>query len=387
MLDALYASVPGLRRALEEHPFISDRVLLWDTALRRLLKANAPSGGAGLPGGIGDEIATIVEALGLKDRFIPEIGSTGCAGIWIGAQKEAPDIVIPAHMDRPTFKVKRVQDGTLYPICAIRFPANAYHVKAKAMRFDDGWLNVAALGTMMYNKQPSAETLVFQVETGELRWYDLITMDVEPSLQSDVITGTGLDNCLGVVTALGAAAALREIEGALAARNRRVLFVFTDLEEGNPEAFFGHGAARLTYAMPPPTYGVIICDAQSASPDSTPVLGEGASHGSVSAWGRGSTVPPHYLALAVELSAALNGIRPRTVQMNTDYLSRSDDLALNRWTKVLGMIGAPMLAAHTGHESAWLPDIQSAIWWLTHFTMASLGLSPELNRAFALGHP
>jgi len=114
-------------------------------------------------------------------------------------------------------------------------------------------------------------------------------------------------------------------------------------------------------------------------------LGDGASHGNISAWSRGSVVPPNYLTLAIDLSTELNQQRSHTVQMNTGYLSRSDDMPLGRWTQILGMIGAPMTDAHTGHERASLSDLPSAMWWLSHFTLVTLALNTELVQTYALG--
>jgi hypothetical protein len=102
-------------------------------------------------------------------------------------------------------------------------------------------------------------------------------------------------------------------------------------------------------------------------------MGGGASHGSVSAWGRGSFVPPDYLRLALDRAEQVNALRPGTVQFNTGYMSRSDDLPAFRWTKVLGMIGAPMTGAHTAEESARLDDVRATACWLAHYVAAVLG--------------
>jgi putative aminopeptidase FrvX len=271
----------------------------------------------------------------------------------------------------------------LYPICADRFPEGLYRVGAKALRFADGVLMVGARGTLISDKEAGRDSLRFETGSGTLAWYDTLTLDVEPTLTDGMVQGTGLDNCLGVLTMLAAAAALRSIEPALVEQNRRCLFVFSDQEEGIPEAYFGHGAARLTHAIPPPTFGCILADAHTVGANSNIVFGQGASHGNISAWSRGSVVPPNYLALALDLAEGINQIRPQTVQLNTGYLSRSDDMALGRWTQILGMIGAPMSDAHTGYERAHLADGQSAIWWLAHFTLATLALEPGLARRYA----
>ncbi len=383
MLQSIQPVIPGLNEALQTSPIVNDSGLIWDY-LRRLLLAHAPSGGCNLPGAIQDEITAMAQALGLADRYIPRIGSTGNAGIWLGADKPQADVIVVSHMDRPSFRVGPAADGSLYPICAFRFPAGAYRVPAKAVHFEGGRLTVGARGTLIAENSDGQQTLRMEVEEGALHWYDTVLMDVEPTLTNGVIQGTGLDNCLGVVTMLGAAAVLRNVENVLREHNRRCLFVFTDQEEGIPEAFFGHGAARLTYAVPPPAFGCIIADAHTVTPGGPLIFGNGASHGNISAWSRGSVVPPNYLALALDLSAELNMQRSHTVQMNTGYLSRSDDMVLGRWTQILGMIGAPMTDAHTGHERASLSDIPSTMWWLSHFTAAALALNPELVQYYAL---
>jgi hypothetical protein len=392
LLTDLQSALPGLRDALDAHPYLNHQPTLWE-ALQRLLLAHGPSGGAWLPGAIVDDIEQLAASLGLRERFIRQIGATGNAGVWLGADKPINDVIVISHMDRPSFKVRG--DGTLYPVCANRFPDGRYTVGAKALRFMDGRLGVSARGTLVSERSAGRDLLRFEAEAGQATtqvswqdtlWQDTLTMDVPPTLVEGVIRGTGLDNCLGVLTMLGAAAALASAEGAIRAKGKRVLFVFTDLEEGLPEAYFGHGAARLAYAVPPPTYGCLIADAHTAGADG-PALGGGASHGHISAWGRGSFVAPNYLALAVGLAAQANTQRPGTVQLNTGYLSRSDDMALGRWTQILGMIGAPMIDAHTGHESGRLADVPPAIWWLAHFTGAVLGMSEAISTLYLPTRP
>ena len=382
MLADLQRTLPGLLDALHTHVYLNDADRLWRD-LRRLLVANAPSGGSWLRGAIIDDIYEIAASLGLGEKFIRQIGATGNAGIALGADKEVYDVIVISHMDRPSFKVRA--DGSLYPICAIRFSEPTYRVSAKAMRYQDGHIVVSATGTLVYERADGKETFRFEAKTGELAWYDTVTMEVEPTLRDGVIVGTGLDNCLGVLTVLGAAAALKGAEQDLIIKDKRVLFVLSDLEEGIPDAYFGHGAARLAYAVPPPTYGCLVADAHTALIDG-PALGKGVSHGSVSAWSRGSFTAPNYLALGIDLAVEANAQRPDTIQINTGYLSRSDDMAIGRWTQILGMIGAPMINAHTGQESAHLADLPHAVWWLAHFTAAVLGVSDEISSKYLPPH-
>jgi hypothetical protein len=374
MLSDLQDAVPGLVDALNTHVYFTDANRLWQD-MHRLLVAHAPSGGAWLRGAIIDDIADIGASLGLQDRFIRHIGATGNTGFWLGAEKDVYDVIVVSHMDRPSFKLKG--DGSLYAVCANRFPDGTYTVPAKALRYENGQIGISAKGTLTSVRENGKEDLKLDVTSGEIAWWDTITMDVEPTLVDGVITGTGLDNSLGVLTVLGTVAALKAAEAALIAKNRRVLFVLSDLEEGIPEMYFGHGAARLAYAVPPPTYGCVVADAHTVTPDG-PRAGKGVAHGSVSSWSKGSFVAPNYLALGVELAAEANAQQPGTIQMNTGYLSRSDDMVLGRWTQVLGMIGAAMSDAHTGYESAQIADLPRAVWWLSHFTAAVLGMSDEI---------
>jgi putative aminopeptidase FrvX len=383
LLDTLQQSLSAIPNTLQSHPVVNSSDQLWDY-LRRLLLAHAPSGGSCLPGAIADEIARIADDLGLARRFEHNLLRTGNSAISLGAQKPTADVIVVTHMDRPTFRVRSLEKETLYPICANRFPDGVYRTGAKSLRFEKGQLRVGARGSLISERSNGQETLRFEGQDGELAWHDFITMDVDPQLEGDAITATGLDNCLGTLTVLLTAAVLKEVGETFIEQERRCLFVFTDLEEGPPEAFFGHGAARLTHALPPPTYGCIVADAETAGPGFMPVPGQGTSHGFASSNGKGSVVPPHYQALAVQLAEDMNAARSGTVQLNYGYISRSDDMALGRWTRILALSGPPMQNAHTGHESANLSDIQDGIWWLSHFIPVVLNIVPEFVSQFAL---
>jgi putative aminopeptidase FrvX len=350
-------------------------------ALAQLLRAHAPSGGAGLRGAIGPLIGQLAAELGLGDGWTPRLGATGNAALWLGPSRTRADLVIAAHMDRPSFRVRDAQRGALYPICANRFPDGLYTAQAKALRFraEEG-LIVAARGTLASQRGPQGDSLILESHEGRLAWHDLVTLEAEPRLdEGGVVRGTGLDNSLGVLAALLAAARLRALP---AWDDLSVLFVFTDQEEGDPQAFFGHGAARLAYALPPPRLGTIILDAHGILADSPIIGGQGASHGTISAWGRGSIVPPQAIALALDLAQVVNAWRPATVQFNTGYMSRSDDLALGRWSQILALIGPPMRDAHTAHESAHLADVESASLWLVCFCAALL--NPDLAARYEM---
>lgn len=353
--------------------------------LVRLLTARAPSGGCLLPGAIGGVVAALADELGLKENFIPEIGSSGNSGIAIGAATDAVDILITAHIDRPSFRVRDVrpgEGGVLYPICADRFPEGEYRARALAMRWEPGsGLIVGARGTFVAHKGAGGDSYHFINHEGQLAHYDVVTLDATPELVDGVITGTGLDNCLGALSALYAARILKTAEGTLSAAGRRIVLAFTDLEEGVPTAFFGHGAARLMGALPQPRIGAIVCDAQAVNAGINE-MGLGASHGTASAWGRGAYAPPNFHRLAVDLGASLNQRYPSSVQINHGYQSRSDDLGLSRWTRVLGMAGPPMINAHTAEETAHLIDVPRTGVWLAAFTLACVGVESEVRQQY-----
>jgi putative aminopeptidase FrvX len=382
-IEILNQALPAVADSLKQQPAVNEITPLWEM-LKRLLAAHAPSSGANLLGGIGDDIAVLADGLGLRDRFISHLGSTGNAAIWLGSDKAAADLVVVAHMDRPSFRVKDVAQGELYPICANRFPAGEYRIAAKAVRFERGRLVVRAEGMLISRKKDDAETLHFEAKRGQLAWQDTVLMDVHPMLDGEQVIGSGLDNSAGVLVLLLTAAVLRSIETVMRERERRCLFVFTDQEEGLPTGVFGHGAARLTHALPPPTYGCVIMDVHDTGPGLVPQMGGGAAHSAVSKWGYGSIVPPNYFALAVDLADAINKTRPGTVQLNTGYHSRSDDMILGQWTRILGLAGPPISQPHTGQETIRLGDVQDAVWWLAYLLPTVLNLVPDLTPRYAL---
>ena len=106
--------------------------------LTRLLNAPAPNSGAPLPGAVGEVIGEIAAELGLALSADPRIRATGNLAIEIGAQSDQADLLITAHMDRPSFRVLDLADGTLYPLCAIRVPGDGYSCAAIAVRYEAG---------------------------------------------------------------------------------------------------------------------------------------------------------------------------------------------------------------------------------------------------------
>ncbi len=133
----------------------------------------------------------LADSLGLRDRVTPHLGSTGNTAIWLGADKPTADLVVTAHMDRASFRVSSLNEGTLYPLCANRFPPGDYRVPAKAVRFDRGRLVVSAEGMIISHKQDGTETLKFEVKAGKLAWHDTILIDIHPARDGNRWSGLG----------------------------------------------------------------------------------------------------------------------------------------------------------------------------------------------------
>lgn len=110
MLEALDRAAPALHHALASHAYLTDTKAIWE-GLSSLLAAHAPSGAINFPGAILDQTKAIIHTLGLDDRYIGEIGATGNTAIWLGEEKETADIIILAHLDRPTYKVRSAAEG------------------------------------------------------------------------------------------------------------------------------------------------------------------------------------------------------------------------------------------------------------------------------------
>lgn len=362
-------------------PFSSSDSALTETLIR-LLDANAPRAGCALPGAIGELIGALAVENGLEAYFTPNFANTGNAVIIIGASKPQPDVLIAAHMDRPSFRVKDHKTGEIYPVCALRLPEDGYRCAAKALRFDATVGAIVAASRGIFRAEGGK--LRYEIgESGELQLLDTIVMDAVPHVEREIITGTGLDNCLGVMSAFGAAVAFAQEQDRLIAANKQIMIAFTDEEEGIPEVFFGHGAARLSTVVRP-IAGAIICDAQTVMSETNIEIGQGAAHGVISGGGKGALVAPNFAALAAQLISVGKQFPYGSAQLNTGYLSRSDDMGMSRWTRILGMIGVPMRDPHTAHESASIRDVVLTIEWLTVFTLAVSGVIPEINQAYRL---
>ncbi len=338
--------------------------------LSRLLAAPAPANSCLLPGTVGDIIRDLAAELNLP---CAPIGSTGNLGIELGDPAAPLDLLITAHMDRPCFRVLNLPEATLYPLCAIRVPTSEsnpiYGCDGIALRYIDDRVAIAARGKLRFTEDGTDHRISFHADSGNLQWGDTIMMRATPKVSDGLIIGTGLDNAIGVLLALLTAHTLKQYaRGGLA--GRKIIFAFTDQEEGPPIGLFGQGAARLAQSLPPPRLGFINIDGHNNNDATSHVLGVGASHAFVSGAGRGSVVPMDYQALAESLAETVNQARPGTVRLNHSYVSRSDDMLLAVWSRPLGLTGVIVANAHTTEETAALSDIVSAAHWIPAFISA-----------------
>jgi putative aminopeptidase FrvX len=343
--------------------------------LSALASAHAPANGCQLPGAIGDTIRTLANQFGLRLSTDERLLASGNIGLEIGASKPDIDLVITAHMDRPSFRVLSVAEKTLYPICAIRIDGSEYRTGAKAVHFVDGQVRQTAVGQIVIRATQGDYHITFEASSGELHAGDTVLMDVVPQRRGDDMIATGLDNTSGVALALLTSRLLQSLSADLTRRGRRLLIVLTDQEEGPPIGLFGQGAARLSHVIAPPLLGFMNLDAHNVDQAAGIIPGAGVSHGFVSGRGRGAVVPLHYQATAEQLAQQVNRDRPATVCMNYGYISRSDDMLLTLWSRCLGLVGVPLANAHTTEETINLRDMVSAVYWLSTFVMQMLDAS------------
>ena len=334
--------------------------------LSRLLAAPAPANSCLLPGAVGDVIRDLAAELGLT---CAPIGSTGNLGIQLGDPAAPLDLLISAHMDRPCFRVLNLPEATLYPLCAIRVPGADYTCDGIALRYIDDRVRVSARGKLHFVEDGDSHRISFEAASGDLHWGDTVMMRCAPKISDGAIIGTGLDNAIGILLALLSAHAIKQYA---AIAERKLIFAFTDQEEGPPVGLFGQGAARLSHALPPPRLGFINIDGHNVDEKTDHRPGVGASHAFVSGAGRGSVVPLNYQALAQSLAEMVNQARPNTIRLNHSYVSRSDDMLLAAWSRPLGLTGVIVANAHTTEETAAITDIVSAAHWIPAFISAIL---------------
>jgi len=381
--EQIIKQLDPVKNTLQQVEAVGDVDSLW-AILSALLKAPAPSGGAGLPGTITDVIQAQISAMNLADRLQLNFKNTGNLAVSLGAEREQADVIISAHIDRPSFRLVSIESGELYPISANRFPQGHYEGTARAFRFEDGQIITGAVGRLISERGDGGDTLHFVTESGSLHPGDTITLAADPMRDGEKIIASGLDNSMGVSVLLMTLAVYQQLEPHLIARDLNCLFVFTDNEEAPPDGFFGNGAARLRFAVPPPRRGVLNVDGQNSGGEFMPVLGQGCSHAFVAGQGRGAIVPMQYQTLAIDLAAQLNQADLTQVQMHYGYQSRSDDMVYSRWTRVLGLLGVPLLNAHTCEETVHPGDVQQSVRWLAYLLWAALGQIDGFDDAYAL---
>ena len=252
-------------------------------------------------------ISALADELGLT---CAPVGSTGNLAIEIGDRAAPLDLLVGAHMDRPCFRVRNLDEATLYPLCAIRVPSDGYTCDAIALRYIDERVTIAARGQLRFDRRDGDYRITFQLDSGELHKGDTVMMHAAPQLRDGRVIGAGLDNAIGVLLALLSAYALQEY-AADAIAGRKLLFVFTDQEEGPPIGLFGQGASRLAHCIEQPGLGFINIDGHNRDEAAGHVLGVGASHAFVSGDGRGSVVPMDFQALAETESWRRRSMRTR----------------------------------------------------------------------------
>ena len=352
------AQIHNLLACISADPRVKPEAIF--ARLSRLLASPAPANSCLLPGTVGETIIALADELGLT---CAPLGSTGNLVIEIGDPAAPLDLLLSAHMDRPCFRVRDLADSTLYPLCAVRVPGDGYACEAIALRYVNGRVSVTAAGELRFEERDGDYRIRFQATSGELRAGDTVMMRAIPKLDDGLVSGAGLDNAIGVLLGVLCAHALREYAGGMLA-DRRVVFAFTDQEEGPPVGLFGQGASRLAHVLPPPRLGFINIDGHNLDEGAGQVPGVGASHAFVSGDGRGSVVPMDYQALAESLAAQVNQQRRGTVRLKYGYVSRSDDMLLSTWARCLGLTGVIVANAHTTEETAALGDIVAAAHWI-----------------------
>jgi hypothetical protein len=357
------------------------------------MSAHSPTGNVALPGTIIDTLTSAVREAGLGENFYPNFNCTGNAAVLLGKRKDRIDLLVDAHLDKPTFGIARIEDGEhrkqakLFACCANRFPSGVYQVAARALRYDETKqaVVVSGRGSVISHRSEDLESrLIFEVAEGEIGYSDLVVLDVPPHRQKAVIVGSGIDDAAGLAIVLAAGSILKAIEPLLEARSLNCLLTFSDHEEWPPDSFFAQGASRTAFSLPAPTFGSVVVDVHTAGEGYPIQLGQGISCGFISAGGRGAIVPLNYQRLTIALIATLNARQGNTAQHNTGYFSRSDDYALMRWSRILGLWGIPALDIHLGHETGHLGDVRGGVVLLSHYIPLVLGLPPTPAKRYHL---
>lgn len=389
-LDVLYDEVPLIERVIASSCWQKDAV--WDL-LKGFMEAPSPTGSLALSGTILDTLSAAASQANLEVNFTPNFNNTGNPAILLGSKNEPIDLLVDAHLDKPTFGVAEVthteqgQRVMLYPYCANRFPPGEYQVKARALRYDEQQQSVIVSGRGIlhsWRADGKNDVLSFELTEGELDFTNLVIFDTSAWREGDQIHGPGLDNAAGVTMLVVTASILKGIESLLALQGRNCLFTFSDQEEGPAGSLFGQGASKTAFALQPPRLGSIVVDVHAAGEAYGITLGGGASFGFASGGGRGALLPLNLQRLHLALSDDLNQRKPGSIQHNRGYFSRSDDFTLAHWSKILGLVGVPAADIHTGNEKGNLSDLLGGVLFLSHLIPIVLGLSPTLTKRYQL---
>jgi len=392
LLGNLYNEVPMIQEALYSSKWVKEPDQTW-ALVRDFMDAHSPTASIALPGTIIDTLTANVEKMGLTDHYASNFNGTGNAAILLGEKKDHIDVLIDAHLDKPTFGVAEIEEtrhtrrATLFACCANRFPTGIYRVSAKVLRYDETRQAVTVCGRgeiVSHREKNTGDRLFFEPNEGEIDYTDMVALDVPPRLENMTITGSGVDDASGVTVVLVTASIIKAIEPLLKSKSLNCLFTFSDNEEWPPESFFSLGASKTTFSLEPPTFGSIVVDVHQADEGYHIKLGRGLSCGFISAQGKGAAVPLNYQRLTTALIADLAMQEPGIAQHNTSYFSRSDDYALIRWSRILGLFGIPALNIHRGNEEGHLGDVRGGIILLSHYIPFVLCLSQAVAAKYHL---
>lgn len=380
VLEQLWREIPSLETVIRQQTLVSDREQAW-LFLRQLMMAHAPTTGAGLPGGIIDQVSDIAAVFGLADRLVPDMAGPGCPGLWVGVARDSVDLLIVTPLDRLTFRPARLVDdatAVLSKICSDGEIHDIAQTPAKALRFDGdrGRLTVAAQGQVA----SFGGELRFRAEHGVVTWADAITFDLMPRRQNDWVRGGGLDNAAGVLCALATAAVLRQIEESLLEQNRRCVFVFPDRRDIDVSNLTRGGAERVQ-----PGLGTVWIEGQPIASETGPQYEAGAVYSFANEKRCGLHVPLNYQQLMFDLDSSFLNLFTAMAQFVPVVASGCGEGERNYCQRTLGVMGPPLSRPHAGQEMVHLQDLASSTWWIATYVSLVLNLVPSVTARYALG--
>ncbi len=385
LVEQLWQAVPGLQSAIVRQPLVQDREQAW-VLLRQLMLAHAPTAGVTLPGAIFDQVTDIAASFGLADRLGPHLAGTGNPGLWVGVEKEWADLVVVAHLDRPTFRVSMLHGPHTATLSPVDGPGGAFTSSAaRALRYDPDArkLRVVAQGRVRLVEGAAPSALLFETDSGAVSALDMILLELPPVREGALVHGSGLDNCAGVLAALGAAAILREVEEVLVEQNRRCLFVFSGRQSVLPGAVGLRGSAS---AAVPPSLGMVLVDVLTVGHGTPVSLGEGTCFTFAEEREGGLLVPPHYRRLTQDLAQALVGWPLSVEARRFQGMPSHSQCSASHPAQIVSLTGPPIQTTPSGGETMHLGDLQTAVKWLACLLPIVLNLVPAITVRYALGH-